>query len=161
MKYDIEEYLLSRGAGWGMLTGNVHASTSSLKFVMGLTRARATATTGEGDRDDEGEGDRDDEGEGEGDRDDEGEGDRDDGRGRPRRRGRGRPRRVPVGTAFRPPPGQNPASGFPAPGSHLRSAESEATLRPRMMEPGIRETIACIKGITLGCGPACALAAAL
>src|SRR5207245_1036144 len=27
---------------------------------------------------------------------------------------------LPVGTAFRPPPGQSPASGFPAPGSHLR-----------------------------------------
>lgn len=35
-------------------------------------------------------------------------------------------RTVPVGTALiGPPPGQNPACSFPAPGSHLGSAESE------------------------------------
>ena len=32
--------------------------------------------------------------------------------------------------SFEPPPGQNPASGFPAPGSHLGSTESKALLGP-------------------------------
>jgi hypothetical protein len=37
--------------------------------------------------------------------------------------------RVPVGTAFdRPPPGQNPACGFPAPGSHIGSPVSVSSI---------------------------------
>jgi hypothetical protein len=38
--------------------------------------------------------------------------------------------------SFEPPPGQNPACGFPAPGSHLGSTESEAGRGPRMKDAG-------------------------
>ena len=40
---------------------------------------------------------------------------------------------------FGPPPGQNPASGFPAPGSHLGSTEGEALGGPGMMDTGRRK----------------------
>ena len=37
---------------------------------------------------------------------------------------------------FGPPPGQSPACGFPAPGSHLGSTGSETFVGPWMMDPG-------------------------
>jgi hypothetical protein len=52
-------------------------------------------------------------------------------------RARGRvPRRAGPGRdgPFGPPPGQNPACGFPAPGSHLRSTGEKATKRNRMSD---------------------------
>ena len=62
---------------------------------------------------------------------------------------------------FGPPPGQNPASGFPAPGSHLGSTESEALRWPGVMDAGRRKREAFLEGLELLPIPATALAAAL
>jgi hypothetical protein len=59
---------------------------------------------------------------------------------------------------FGPPPGQNPASGFPAPGFHLGSAESKALLGPGMIETRKWEWEAYVESVTLRPPPMSALA---
>jgi len=62
---------------------------------------------------------------------------------------------------FGPPPGQIPASGFPAPGSHLGSTESEACRRPGVKDAGKRKWKATLEGCVPLVGPASSLATAL
>ncbi len=61
---------------------------------------------------------------------------------------------------FGPPPGQIPASGFPAPGSHLGSAESEALLRPRMHDLRSKQLVALLEALPLHDGLSASLAPA-
>ena len=62
---------------------------------------------------------------------------------------------------FGPPPGQNPASGFPAPVSHLESAEREALLRPWMMDSRERKSEALHERVSTRGSPPRTLAAPL
>lgn len=62
---------------------------------------------------------------------------------------------------FGPPPGQIPASGFPAPGSHLGSTGREAYGGPWMVDLGRRKRVALSKGITRGVVPTPALTSLL
>ena len=62
---------------------------------------------------------------------------------------------------FEPPPEQNPASGFPAPGSHLGSTGSEAFVGPRVKNARWRKREPCLERLSLRLRPSTALASSL